>query len=66
MGLLSWLFPRPPTRASRDAPPEFAAQPDSPFDYRLEYRDPRVLTVYDDNREDVGGQVAALVAEAAA
>ncbi len=30
------------------------------------HRDPRVLCVYDDNREDLGGQVAALVAEAAA
>ncbi len=29
------------------------------------HRDPRVLSVYDDNREDLGGQVAALVAEAA-
>ena len=30
------------------------------------HRDPRVLSVYDDNREDLGGRIAVLVAEAAA
>ena len=39
MGISSWLFPRPQARTPRDAPPEYAAQPDSPFDCRLEYRD---------------------------